>query len=131
MLGFVIVWVWLNLESIIVLEIFLRARSQQTSLSFPILIATICEKDVVPFVEVTDARGTITTSSDIRHIEVCYLRDVEAGRRSVPVDTTPVVNMEALEAGLTPLALTPPSPFTTTSNSTACPPPSTSRPLLT
>lgn len=130
MLGFVIVWVWLNLESIIVLEIFLRARSQQTSQSFPILIVTIYEKDGVPFVEVTDARGTTATSSDICQIEVC-LRDVEAERRSVSVDTTLVVDMEALEAGLTLLALTPPSLFTITSSSTACPPPSTSRSILT
>ncbi|WMV09298.1 hypothetical protein MTR67_002683, partial [Solanum verrucosum] len=53
-------------------------------------------------VEQTDVKVTPTFSTDIWRIEVEYTRDEAGKKRVVPVDTSPVVNVEMLETDTAP-----------------------------
>jgi len=64
-----------NVGKIIVEEMLLIAKREQTSHPFLVLITQLCEDGRVPFVEKTDVRITSASSSDIQRIRGYYLWD--------------------------------------------------------
>uniref|UniRef100_M1DEY7 Integrase core domain containing protein n=1 Tax=Solanum tuberosum TaxID=4113 RepID=M1DEY7_SOLTU len=92
----------ISLSAITQEEMLMRARKEQTSLPFPILITQLCEDARVPFWERTDVWITPTHSNDIRRTEADYLRDDAAWRKPPPSDTTPMVYPTTLKTNVAP-----------------------------
>lgn len=81
----------------------MRTKHSQTSLPFPVLIIELCRRARVPFLAKKDVKVTPTSSTDIQRSEVEYTRDEAERTRVAPVDTSPVVDVNMLEADTTPL----------------------------
>jgi len=83
-------------EELIFEEILLQVRWEETSLPFSMLIAKLCERAGVPFQGETNVKITLVSSSDVQRIEVEYLRDDAAWKKSLPPDSTLVVSPATL-----------------------------------
>lgn len=64
----------LNVESIITLEILTMVKQEQTYLPFPYVITSLCKQVGVSFKKKIDVEVTSSTSTDIRWMEVEFLR---------------------------------------------------------
>ena len=71
----------LDVGSIIYPEMVLRARQHNTSLPFPVLITTLCQKAKVEFNPATDIEIAATSVCDILQIEFEYLKDEEEKKK--------------------------------------------------
>lgn len=88
-----------NLGSIIASEILSRAKSLQ----FPSLITGLYKQVEVPRNEKTNVEVNPSTSTNIRRIEVVYLRDEDDRSRKKPTYKMLIVDVEALEYGVVEL----------------------------
>lgn len=70
---------------------------------FPCLITALCKQARVPKNKKIDSEGTLLATTDIRRIKAEYLRNEEYKARKKLADTTPVIDVEALQSKATDL----------------------------
>ncbi|KAK4731587.1 hypothetical protein R3W88_024575 [Solanum pinnatisectum] len=91
----------IDLGLLISQEMAIRAKQKQTSLPFPVLINELCRCARVPRDTARDIKVTLSSSTDIRCIEVEYIQEEADRRRAVPVDISLDVDVGLLLAEAT------------------------------
>jgi len=104
----------------------MRAKQNQTSLPFLVLISQLCHQPSVPFVAKTYTKVSQALSNDIQRIEAEYTKDEAERRKKARVDNSSVVDVEAMEADTKSTPALQPTGIPSSSTSTASVPATTS-----